>query len=154
MSYQYALSGGTTGLQSSAGTASVASCSDWAGYRQNYDEFRVLGFTMDYLPHTDQGSSQLVQGSGLVISTHNATDPSPFTSLQQMVQYADWKPFYTGKSMKTEWKMSSTEEAQFASTQSSPASQGFIVGFVPTASSTGTYGNWILTFAVQFRGRF
>jgi len=154
LSYSTAGIGSSVGLQFAVATNSVTTCGDWAGYVSLYDEFRVLGYQVDWLPNAGSGSTQYVQSAGLRTSTHNPTNPGPFTSLGTQAQYADWEYFNTGERSTTRWKMCSTEEAQFLSTSGTPGAAGWINVFAPYATSTSTaYGVVLVTYAVQFRGR-
>jgi hypothetical protein len=153
LSNTYPQTGSSVGLQFAVSNSNVISSGDWSNYVGAYDEHRVLGFEVDWMPNAGAGSTQYVQSTGFRISTHAPTNPTPFTSLQTMVQYADWQEFNTGKSSKTMWKMASTEEAQFVPTSGTPGAQGFICVFAPYATSTTVYGVASVTWVVQFRGR-
>jgi len=152
MSAQFPIAGGAVGLQLSTASSQVTGCADWAGYSAAYDEFRVLGYSMRWLPNFPDGNNSVAQSAGIVVSTHSPANPGPFTSLNQSIQYGDWTYSNTGRTFMKEWRMSSTEEAQFAPV-SSPVPQGWINAFFPAATSTGTYGIVVNTFVVQFRGR-
>lgn len=144
--------GGTLGLQNYYSTAQVSSASDFASSANTYDEMRVLGFEVTYHPHFELGNSQVSHSAGFMISTHNPNNPGPFTSLNTMAGYQNWVPFNTAKVCKMDWKMASTEEAQFYPS-SSPPQSGWIYMFAPAATNTGNYGFISVTYRVQFRGR-
>jgi hypothetical protein len=146
-------SGGSTGLQQGCNNLGVTTTTDWASYVNLYDEYRVLGFELDWLPHFPGGNAAVVHASGVRFSTHSA-DTFVAPTLDVAVQHADWSPFYTGVPFKMEWKMSSLEEAAYYATGTPATAQlGALFATAPSASSTTAYGNAIVTYAVQFRGR-
>jgi len=144
--------GGSLGLQNYYSTNQVTSASDFSSSVATYDEMRVLGFEVTYYPHFECGNNAVAHSAGYMVSTHNPNNPGPFTSLNTMAGYQNWKPFNTAKVCRMEWKMASTEEAQFYPT-SSPPQSGWIYMFAPAATSTGNYGFISVTYLVQFRGR-
>jgi len=144
---------GSLGMQGAVGNGNVSSSADWTRFAGLYDEYRVLGFRIDWRPHYGWGNNTVIQASGLWITTHQPTNPTPFTSLNQMIDYQDWSEIHTGKQSSKEWKMSSTEESQFTPT-AGPVTGGYICWFIPTATTTSVvYGNFYVTYRVQFRGR-
>jgi len=154
MSIAYSsITGGSTGLVVSLNNTQVSTLSEWASYAALYEEYRVLGFEMDYLPNYPGGNSAVVHGSGVRFTTHSS-DTFVTPSLATCVQHANWKPFYSGVQFKEEWKMASIEEAGFYNT-SNPSTLllGECFAIAPTCSSTSAYGQIIGTFVVQFRGR-
>lgn len=151
LSAAFSVSGSSVGLQMSTGSDGITSAADWTRFAALYDEYRVLGFEQKFLPHYKAGNNAVVHSAGFACSTHSATNPGPFTSIMAAVEY-DWKEVNTANSFTTQWKMNSTEEAQFGVT-SNPVAQGWINAFLPTATSTGSYGYCVNVFVVQFRGR-
>jgi len=146
--------GSSVGLQTYFGTSNLSSCPDWSKYQGIYDEFRILGFQLDYWPAALEGSSQNVSSSGMAVGTHSTVNPFPFTSVNTMCDYGNVKPFYTSKPCSLEWKMGSTEEAQFFPTSSS-STQGWLGFWAPGATSTtgNGYGYCLVSYVVQLRGR-
>lgn len=147
------VSGGATGVIIAINNLGVTNCTDWASYANEYDEFRVLGFELDYLPHYPGGNATVVHSAGFRVETHSSDALTGQTN-DTLVQRSDWMPFYTGVAFKEQWKMDGTEEAQYLST-GSPGSVvlGTIYAGAFGASSTSQYGLAVGTFAVQFRGR-
>lgn len=154
MSYINTLTGSSVGLQSYHTTSQVSATNDWSKYAALYDEYRVLGFEVDYWPAAGEGSTQNASASGMWVTTHSTASPWPFTNLQTMSDYGSVQPFYTYKPSKCSWKMASTEEAQFYPTGST-VSQGSLGFWAPYATTTtsAAYGYELIRFAVQFRGR-
>jgi hypothetical protein len=148
----YCTGNASLGLQFASNSSPIVSSSDWASYKLIYDECRVIGFTMAFLPSKPDGS--VIHCSGLACTTSTGVNPGPFTTLNQMVQY-NYVPIYTYKPFKLSWKMSATEEAQWATTANTPANHGFITAFFQGANTTnsGAYGLQVTTWLVQFRGR-
>lgn len=148
-----AVNGGPNGLQIAANTIQVKDTPDWPSFAAVYSEYRVLGMQLLFLPHFIGGSTAVVHAAGAGFSVHNA-DTAVLPTLQEVIQHANWKPFHTGKEYMAEWKMSSVEEADFISTTTPTNIQfGQLFATAPTATSTGSYGSVILTYAVQFRDR-
>lgn len=159
MSYSYNITGSiSAGVHQWFGTNGVNSCQDWNTYVAAYDEYRVLAFEVDYLPHYPDGnfngSTGEQHGAGAIISTHSPTNPFPFTSktMNDFVAYSNWEPFYTSRPYKRTWRMESAEESQFAPT-SLIGTHGFIGHWAPNATTANSYGFCIVTYVVQFRGR-
>lgn len=153
MSFAGYPTGTSVGMQNYYSTANVSSCTDWTNLAAVYDEYRVLGYEIDYFPSYSGGNASVVQCAGLAITTHQPNNPFPFTSIGTMAGYQDWKPFDTGKPLKLEWKMDSVEEAQFASTTGTLPVFGYTGYWAPYATSTSQYGIQLLTYVVHFRGR-
>jgi hypothetical protein len=127
--------------------------SDWSNFVNLYKEARVLGFRVQYAPHYGWGNTNVNHGSGLWVSSHVTGSLTPYTSLNTMIENNDWKLFHTGQGSSYEWKMASTEEAQFSPVTSMPTS-GNIAYFVPTATTSSVpYGNLYITYRIQFRDR-
>lgn len=150
-----ALVGSANGVGYAANNTAVNTCTDWAGYAAVYDEYRVLGFQVDFLPHFPGGNGAgAIHGAGFSLTTHSA-DSFVGPSEDVLVQHADWKPFYTSAAFKEQWNMDGLEEAAFLNVASagSPPLLGTIVFVAKTATSAVSYGWVALTYAVQFRGR-
>lgn len=154
MSFAQFSGGSAVGLQNYQSASNITSCSDWSSFATTFDEYRILGFELDWIPSTDAGNASVVHSAGLAITTHSPANPFPFTAISTMAAYADWKPFNTGKPLRLEWKMQSSEEAQFVTT-STTINQGFIGFWAPYATTTASnsYGMLVVTYKVQFRGR-
>lgn len=155
LSYVNALQGGVGGVGYAANNISVNTATDWAGYAAVYDEYRVLGFQTDFLPHFPGGNgSGVLHGAGFSLTTHSA-DSFVGPSEDVLVQHADWKPFYTSAAFKEQWNMDGMEEAAFLNVASAGTAPllGTIVFVAKTATSAISYGWVVTTFAVQFRGR-
>lgn len=147
------VTGSANGLQTVANNLGVTASTDWASFANTYDEYRVLGFELDWLPNYPGGNASVVQASGIRFSTHSS-DTYTLPNLDVCVQHADWKPFYTGTPFKQEWKMAAEEEAVFYATASPNSTLlGQIFATAPSATSTSAYGQAVVTYAVQFRGR-
>lgn len=147
------VAGGTTGVSVSTNNTVVASCPEWTQYAGLYDEYRVLGFELDWLPYYPGGNNAVVHASGLRIGTHSSdTYVNPTFSV--LSSHSNWMPFYTSVSFREQWHMSSEEEGVYLNTSTStPPLLGTLIAYAPDASSTGRYGLAVATFAVQFRGR-
>jgi len=154
MSYvNTSLTGGSGGVQVATNNLQVTTCTDWASYAATYSEYRVLGFALEYLPNYPGGNAAVVHASGIRFTDHSS-DSFVQPTLDVCVQHANWLPFYTGVSFKEEWKMASLEEATFFATAvPDTVLRGQVYATAPGASSSSSYANAVITFAVQFRDR-
>jgi hypothetical protein len=154
LAVNFNVTGSSVGYSGYAGTGGVTGSADWSRFAGIYDECRIMGMEMQYVPNAIN-CTQVVQSAGFTNVTNNPTNPGPFTSLSQVIGYEDWRASNSGQPFRRVWRMSSTEEAQFVSTSSTPASQGWINIWFPNATTTGSaaYGFIIVTYVVQFRGR-
>jgi len=153
MGYSTGLTGSSVGAQVQISTANVSGCSDWTSFNTVFDEYRVLGFSITWAPRFGDSTSSVNTSEGLVVSTHNPTNPGPFTSYNQMLDYSDWRAVHTGRAFTHEWRMASTEEAQFSTTSGTLVAQGWIIPWFIAATTSSAYGTLAVEFAVQFRGR-
>lgn len=154
LSYVGTALGGTGGIGQAVNNVTVSTVSDWAGYAATYDEYRVLGMELDYLPNYPGGNSAVVHAAGFGVTTHS-TDSFVSPSVDSLVQRSNWRPFYTSVAYKEQWHMASIEEAGFVSTAQAGTAPllGTIALFAPGATTASSYGYFVGTFAVQFRGR-
>lgn len=147
--------GTTGGMYYATNNLGVTSASDWANMSATFDEYRVLGFELDYLPNAPEGNSTFAHSAGFKFVTHSA-DAYVNPSIDVCVQHADWKPVHTGDYFNCVWKMAGVEEAMFIST-AAPSTQvlGSIFATFPfaTTASSSVYGIFVNTWVVQFRGR-
>lgn len=145
--------GGPTGVTQAINNLGVSSCTDWASYASVYDEFRVLAFCVEYLPHYPGGNSTVIHSAGTRFTTHSSeTFVNP--SVDAQIQHGDWVAIHSGERYKAEWRMNAQEEAVFATTTSLPSAvQGSIYSSMLNATSAVSYGLFINTWLVQFRGR-
>jgi len=153
MVYSFASSGSAVGMQLALGTGNITNCADWPRYTALYDEYRILGFEVAYLPRYGPSTAAVAESEGMVVTTHNPTNPGPFTSLAVMADYSDWKTLHSSKPFNAVWKMAAFEEAQYFATSVVPANSGWINVWFPYATTAAQYGNFVFTYAVQFRGR-
>lgn len=157
LSYASYISGASSGFTLAVNNLGVTTATDWLSYANTYDEFRVLGFEMDWLPYWMGGntgpSGAVTHSAGLRFVTHSA-DALVNPTADQAVQHADWVPAHTGERFKSMWKMSGADEAAFQNTASPPSVLlGSIYCAFPAAAYNGTYGIQVATYLVQFRGR-
>jgi len=132
----------------------VTGSTDWAFYEGVYDEFRVLGLQMTWIPRAN-GSFQttLVPGTGVIAAVHTPLAGAP-SSANSVVQHATWSSMTTYTGWKKEWRKRGIEESGFYSTQSpTTANHGGLVWFADGLSNSIIYGRVVYTFLVEFRSR-
>lgn len=132
----------------------LASTTEFVSYGGLYQEFRVLGIELSYVPFFNGSySAALEQGSGATAIVHIPLTTNP-ANLDDVLQYATWKPFRTSTPSKHVWRMFGVEESTFASTAAvTSVNHGGIVYYVNGLTPSQTYGKGMVTFLVEFRGR-
>jgi hypothetical protein len=130
---------------------SPAGCPGWSNFVAIFDEYRVLGFEVQFVPYNQYSKSTQVTSSLVgVIDRDNA---AALTSYNGAVQSSS----YSILSLENPWTktarlMGTTEEGQFFQT-SSPTSNVWIKLYADSLSLSSTYGRYFVTFRVQFRGK-
>lgn len=146
--------------------------SDWGDWKALYQEFRVLGMEINYVPAMENYSEVSTVSAGPVTTSAPITpgfwnpgplliapyhgDATAFTTYNNAFNHYGVKIGTINKKLKNTVRMSETDEAQFFSTASGTApTMGFKVFW--TASCTGTdappVGSIFIMFTIQFRGR-
>jgi hypothetical protein len=141
------------GISAVAATSDVTTTGDWSSYVNLYQEYRVVGIELRYVPnYNGTYTSTVVVTTGVTASFHVpflGTSPN----IDTVVQNATWKPWRSSTSSITHWKMRGSEEAQFTQVGATPANHGYIELFAPGATVSTLYGRVIVTFLVDYRGR-
>jgi hypothetical protein len=130
--------------------SSPSGASDWANLIACFEEFRVLGFEVRFFPNNrySKSATTCTPLLGLVDRSSSAA----ISSYSAMMTHSSHKRL----SLEDPWvvtaKMNSIEEAGFLSVGS--AADLFWIKFYSTGLSLSTdYGQFFITYRVQFRGR-
>jgi len=133
---------------------SVSSSTDWSSYAATYQEFRVLGMQLHYVPFYNGTYNSTVKPTvGAIATVHIPLGSTP-ASVDEVTQHTTWKSLKTSATLNQDWRMYGIEESVFTPTASpTGANHGGIVLYVDTATASVRYGSVFLTFLVEFRGR-
>jgi len=136
----------------------------WTHLAASYDEFRVLGFQVEYFPNNryTKVTTLCTPLVGVVDRDSNGALPSFAAGFQ----YASARMFsledpwtdakeYKGSSVPSmKWKMDSVEDAVFLTTAApTPTIKASIKFYGQNLTASTTYGIIIQRFIVEFRGR-
>jgi len=131
-------------------TETIRNAADWASISTDYDEYRVVAFSVEILWHrrydstwlwmpwvstVDRGDSSALSSYNLGANSESAKAHSPFTRIKRSI------------------KMKSVEEADFISVLTTPSSWGFIKFYSTGNTASATIGYAYVQALVQFRGR-
>lgn len=159
----------TGGLASSAGgiissvfTNDPSNTLEWASISAIYDEFRVLGFDLEFFPSNRYSKTTTVCTPGVGVVDHGTI--AVLASLAAGFQHESCRVLsledpwtsrgdFAGDCAKPlQWRMASSEEAVFTYTSTTLSNSAIKLYFTGLTAST-TYGQFLLRFLVQFRGR-
>lgn len=132
----------------------ITGSTDWPFYEGIYDEFRILGVQMTWIPRAN-GSFQttLLPSTGVIAAVHTPLTGAP-TSANIVVQHATWGAITTYNSWKKEWRKRGIEESGFFNTSSpATANHGGLIWFADGLSTSIIYGRVVYTFLAEFRSR-
>ncbi len=123
---------------------------DFAYYQNLYDEYRVLGERLEFLPNNRYSKTTTTCTPLIVVKDRN--DTTALASYSSAMQYSS----AVKKSVEDPWtmqmRMKGIEDAGFVTTASAAATRWFkFYGDGYTASTT--YGRYFFYIRVQFRGR-
>jgi len=135
---------------------------EWSSISSVFDEFRVLGFDIEYFPLNRYSKTTTVCTPGVGVIDHNTV--TALGSLTAGFQHEScrvlsledpWtsrKDFAGNKAPPLKWRMAAAEEAVFTSTSGTLSNSSIKFYFSGLTVST-QYGIVLLRFIVQFRGR-
>jgi len=133
-------------------TSSVTSASDWAGLAGIFEEFRVVAFEVKYLPYADGAyNPTLKPSSGCMATVHVPGEAAP-AGADVVATHDTWSPWYSYREKTVSWRARSIEELQWVVT-STVNDAGAIIGAINELAGSTTYGKFVVTFVVEFRGR-
>jgi len=140
------------GLYNTVFPIDLGTANDYASLAAVYDEYRVLGAHMKYLPvnRYNRTAAEAI-GPGFVVLDHD--DGTALASLALASNYESAKFV----NLSDPWKsapirMHSIENAVFTTT-ATPVTRQWIKPYFEALGATKTYGNIFVTAIVQFRGR-
>jgi hypothetical protein len=130
----------------------VTSGNDWASLASTYSEYRVLAFEVHYLPRYNQTyNASVLPGTGCIATSHVTNTPSP-SVFSDVTNYDTWRPAYSGRAFKMQWRARGTEELQWVPTATTNDA-GSIIGVFGDLTASTLYGRLLTVFLVEFRGR-
>jgi len=142
--------------------AVVLTATDWTNYRALYQEFRVLGMEMKFLPKFRSNwneSTAILAGtyvSPLYLAPYHG-DATALASEDAAVNHQMHKCNPVNEGMTNSVRMKETDEAQWFSTTSGTCGifgiKTFLTVSAAVAAATISFGSFHTTFAVEFRGR-
>jgi hypothetical protein len=130
---------------------SPVSTGNWSALATTWDEYRVDGFTVQFTPYEkyNRGTIISVQPVYTVVD-HNSA--ATLTSESQATQYESIESKSLDRVHRTEARRSEVAESQYITT-ATPVAQYFVKYIGTGLSSSVVYGDLLITYRVQFRGR-
>lgn len=142
----------SAGKASGTFTSSPVSTSDWAPIQSVYQEYRVLGFEVEYIPwFTVPQVGGVLPSVGAFDAVHYSAASTP-TSRDMLLQNAYHKIWHSHKPLKITWKARGTEEMQWVEAGVGN-DNGSIRWYMDGLSASSTYGIFTVTYLVELRGR-
>jgi len=133
-------------------SSSPSTASDWTAVSNVYDEFRVLGFQIKFVPVNRYSKTTTVTYPLGTVVDRDGISTSP-TSFAQIMM----KESFTLRSMEDPWEMTvrmdGEEDAGFVSVNNSSINSYAIRMYSNSNSFSTTYGLIFVYWRVQFRGR-
>ncbi len=132
----------------------VSASADFASFEDVYQEFRILGLEMRWIPYYNGSyNATRTPSAGAAAVIHVPTTAAP-TTMGEVTDYPTWKPFKSSSQLVLHWKMRGVEEAPFISTSTpSGANHGGLIWYLPGLTASQPYGRVVYTWLVEFRGR-
>ena len=129
---------------------------DWSNWASNYAEYRVLGIKVVFQPfnlkYQSTGGNVPLFGPVYVAEDHTNSGTTP-VSITDVLAYGSAKCHNLMKTFVDELHMSGSEEAQFVGTSSPVTTASLLYAAGLGASVSNTFGEFFITFLVQFRNR-
>lgn len=134
----------------------VSSCTNWAAYATDYNNFRVLGARYNYMPHYGR-SSAFGSGHGVAAvyngSAASATPGAPSSFPDITSVHDDYRFFFAGKPFQLEWKPVFANQKLFCAT-ATPATiapfGGFVLRLQGLSAGTVEIAYLHIQFVVEF----
>jgi hypothetical protein len=160
-------SGGTGTFSTVIQASGVTGTTDWADYKSLYQEARVVGVEALFIPKFEGAIAASSAALTFGVGQAQLVDPlffCPFhgdatalSSIDSVVNHQARMQKSINRTLRVSAKMKETDEAQWFSTTSGTTGLfGIKTWFQSTtvgASDAVSWGNIIVTYAVQFRGR-
>jgi hypothetical protein len=124
---------------------------DWSSWSSIYDEYRVLGWEVSFIPNNQYSKVSTVCQP--LLGVIDRADGAPLGAYTVAVQYGSVKNL----SLENPWRIvtklaGSTEEAQFSRT-GAPSTKTYIKFYSTGLTTSSTYGLYVVRRRVQFRAR-
>jgi len=130
----------------------VTQAADWSSLTASFEEYRVVAYEVRYLPFADGAyNTTLAPASGCVATAHISNEVLPST-VSSVTQHDTWSPWYSYREKVIVWRARSTEELQWL-VNSTTNDAGAIIGAIEDVSASKSYGRFVVTYVVEFRGR-
>jgi hypothetical protein len=151
------------GAQTSTGTGTmnnvwglnVSLANNYTNYTNSYDEWRLLGAELTYVPDMEDApipatSSTTLLGSAQVgvVDRDSSSNLTSFNAFE----FASAQVKAINKEMKLSFQMSGSEDAQFITSTS--ASSAWFKFWATGLTNSSTYGTVFVKMLWQFRGRY
>jgi len=133
-------------------TSDVTNSEGWDDMSASYQEFRVLGFQVMWVPKYNQTyNASVIPGAGAHATTHVTGVATP-DDIGDVVKYDTFRVCYSGRPFTATWRARGFEELQWVSTSVANDSGG-IIGYLNGMTASTLYGRLITVYLVEFRGR-
>lgn len=140
----------------------VTATTDWTDYVALYQEFRVLGMSITFVPKFSKAwneSTAVVAATILspqIFAPYHG-DASALTTLDAAINHARHQMAPIDKNLSAEVRMDESDEAQwFSTTSGTTGTEGiktFFSGSLTAAAAVINWGYYIISFTAQFRSR-
>jgi hypothetical protein len=151
LNYITTLSSSGAGVINSVFSNSPSAAGGWSNLASSYDEYRTLAIEVSYRPDDRYNRGVSVSTAPIyVVIDHD--NNGALTTQTQASQYSSVKQFSLDDPWKIRCGMSDVAEGQFINT-GSPASQYFVKMYCGGVSLSATYGDIMVSYRVQFRGK-
>jgi hypothetical protein len=131
-------------------TESIRNAADWSSVATSFDEYRVVGFTVEILWHRRYDTTFLWMPWIAVVDRGDLTALTSYNIGANAESASAYSPF---DKIKKTIKMKSCEEAEFISVLDLPTSWGSIKFYTTGNTASATLGYAYFNALVQFRGR-
>jgi hypothetical protein len=128
---------------------------EWSSYNALFDEFRVLGGKLHFIPR-DRYSKTTTLCYPIVVGYDNDSTSNPVTTLATAWQYPYSKPHTLEDPLVFEWKRPNITPSAYWDDVATPSSSlgiVFVISDVGTLTPSTIYGNYFVEFEVEFRSR-
>jgi hypothetical protein len=129
----------------------------WTAWSARFREYRVLALEVEFCPPYLHATPEVAGvPSAAVFPLYEVEDRSLGTPLASYAAAAAYASLQM-RPLNTRWKrrmdMSSTAEAQFGVTGSSPFQSFYILWYASNVLATGSYGRARVAYVIQFKNR-
>jgi len=151
LQYSQTIASSSGGVMSSYLVNNISSAYDWTEFAEAFAEYRILGFRAEFFPW-NRYSKTTTLTTPLVICIDRSGDTSAPVSYQQIMEYSSGKKKSLEDPWSMEWRMSSSEEAQFKPVTDVAPVVGLKL-YADGLSASTTYGRFFYYWRIQFRNR-